>query len=99
MVKPPRRAADTFRVTTVDRAADWKVTSGYRVLLQVGWGLVALAAFGGVVALVVGAPGAWWMSAGVAVVALLLAAFLPEPVPSGMLTARRTRIDTRRPVE
>jgi len=86
-------------VTTVDRAADWKVTTGYRLLLQVGWGLLALAAFGAVVALVVGAPGAWWMSAGVAVVALLLVAFLPEPVPAEMLTGRRTHIDTQRPVD
>jgi hypothetical protein len=86
-------------VTTVDRAADWKVTPGYRILLEVGWGLLALAAFGCVVALVLGVAGAWWMAAGVAVVALLLVAFLPEPVPAQMLTGRRTHIDTRRPVE
>jgi ABC-type spermidine/putrescine transport system permease subunit I len=86
-------------VTTVDRAADWKVTVGYRMLLRVGWGVFALAVYGAIVALVVGAPGAWWMAAGLAVLALLVVAFLPEPVPAEMLTGRRTRIDTRRPVE
>jgi hypothetical protein len=39
------------------------------------------------------------MAAGVAVLALLLVAFLPEPVPAEMLTGRRTHIDTRRPVD
>ncbi|MCU0282201.1 MAG: hypothetical protein MUE66_10425 [Acidimicrobiia bacterium] len=86
-------------MTTVDRTADWKVTVGYKTLLRVGWGLVALAAWGGVIALVAGAPGAWWMAAGVAVLALLLVAFLPEPVPAEMITGRRTRVNTRRPVE
>ena len=86
-------------MTTVDRAADWKVTVGYRMLLRVGWGMFALAVYGAIVALVVGAPGAWWMAAGLAVLALLVVAFLPEPVPAEMLTGRRTRIDTRRPVE
>jgi len=86
-------------VTTVDRTADWKVTVGYRMLLQVGWGVLALAVFGAVVAVLVGAPGAWWMAAGLALLVLLLVAFLPEPVPAEMLTGRRTRIDTRRPVE
>ena len=86
-------------MTTLDRPADWKVTVGYKVLLRVGWGLFALAAYEGSVALVLGVPGAWWMAAGLAVLALLLVAFLPEPVPAGMLTDRRTRVDTRRPVE
>jgi len=85
-------------VTTIERAADWKVTVGYRMLLRVGWGLLALAIFGGVVALVVGAPGAWWMAAGLALLAMLVVALLPEPVPAEMITGRRTRIDTRRPV-
>ena len=99
MVKTPARAADTCGVTTVDRTADWKVTVGYRLLLRVGWGLFALAAWGGVVALVVGAPEAWWMSAGLAVLALLLVALLPEPVPVEMLTGRKTRVNTKRPVD
>jgi ABC-type spermidine/putrescine transport system permease subunit I len=86
-------------VTTAEHASDWKVTVGYKTLLRVGWGLFALAAWGGIVALVVGAPGAWWMAAGLAVAALLLVAFLPEPVPAEMITGRRTRINTKRPVE
>jgi len=61
--------------------------------------MFALAVYGAIVALVVGAPGAWWMAAGLAVLALLVVAFLPEPVPAEMLTGRKTRIDTRRPVE
>jgi ABC-type spermidine/putrescine transport system permease subunit I len=85
-------------VTTADRAADWKVTAGYRFLLKLGWAVLALAAYGVVVALILGVPGAWWMAAGLAVLALLVVGFLPEPVPSEMITGRRTRIDTRRPL-
>jgi len=98
-VKPSRGPADTRLVTTADRTADWKVTFGYRMALRVGWGLFALAVWGAIVALIVGAPGAWWMAAGLAVVALLVVAFLPEHVPARMLTDRSTRIDTRRPVD
>jgi ABC-type spermidine/putrescine transport system permease subunit I len=85
-------------VTTVDRVTDWKVTSGYRFLLKLGWAVLALAAYGVVVALILGVPGAWWMAAGLAVLALLVVGVLPEPVPSEMITGRRTRIDTRRPL-
>ena len=86
-------------MTTVERATDWKVTAGYRVLLRVGWGACALAAYGAIVALVVGAAGAWWMSAGLALFALLIVALLPEPIPAELIVARRTRLDTRRPVD
>jgi len=74
------------------------VTIGYRTLLQIGWGLFALALYAAVMALTVGAPEAWWMSAGLAVTALLVVALLPEPVPARMLTGRRTHVDTRRPL-
>lgn len=86
-------------MTTVDRAADWKVTAGYRMLLRVGWGVFALALHGVVVALVVGAAGAWWMAAGLALLTLVVVALLPEPVPAGMLVGRYTRIEAEHPAE
>ena len=92
-------AADTRPVTTVERATDWKVTIGYRMLLRLGWGVFALAIYGAIVALVVGAPGAWWMSAGLALLALLVVALLPEPVPAGMIVERCTHIEAKHPVE
>jgi ABC-type spermidine/putrescine transport system permease subunit I len=86
-------------MTTLDRARDWKVTTGYRMLLQVGWGALALSLFAAASALVIGVPGAWWMAAGLALVALLAVAALPDPVPAEMITGRVTRIDPDRLVD
>jgi ABC-type spermidine/putrescine transport system permease subunit I len=83
-------------MTTLDRARDWKVTTAYRLLLQAGWGALALALFGAVSAVVIGVPGAWWMAAGLALVALLTVVALPDPVPAEMITGRVTRIDPGR---
>ena len=84
-------------MTTADHPADWKVTFGYQTLLRIGWGALALASFEAVVAVVVHAPGAWWMAAGMALLSLLVVAVLPEPVPIEMITDRRNWIDDRRP--
>jgi hypothetical protein len=90
-------------MTTADHAAgrpapDWKVTPAYRVLIKVGWAAVAIALYGSAVATVVGITAAWWMTAGMAAFALLVAILLPAPVPSGLLTEGRTTVDTRQPV-
>jgi hypothetical protein len=84
---------------TVARAPDWKVTAGYRLLLRAGWGVLTLAAYGVVLGLAWGAAGAWWMAAGLALLAWLVAALLPEPVPTEMITGRRNHIDSGRPAE
>jgi hypothetical protein len=39
------------------------------------------------------------MAAGLALLALLVVALLPEPVPAEMITGRRNRIDSGRPAE
>lgn len=85
--------------TTVARAPDWKVTPGYRLLLVAGWGVLALALLGMAAALTLGVPGGWWMAAGLALLVLLLVTFLPEPVPTEMITGRRNHINDERPID
>ncbi len=74
------------------------MTMSYRVLLQVGWGALALSLFGVASAVIIGVPGAWWMAAGLALVSLLTVVVLPDPVPAEMITGRVTRI-TSDPLE
>jgi ABC-type spermidine/putrescine transport system permease subunit I len=83
-------------MTTNAHAAgrDWKVTTGYRVMLRVAWGVLTLSVYGAVVAVVVGVPGAWWMAAGLAALAMLVAALLPEPVPADLITEARSHLDS-----
>ncbi len=68
------------------------MTIAYRLLLQVGWGALALSLFGAVSAVVIGAPGAWWMAAGLAAFSLITVVVLPDPVPAEMITGRVNRI-------
>ncbi len=84
-------------MTVLDRAPDWKVTTGYRVMLAVGWGAFMLAAYLAVVAAVLEFPEVWWVAGGFAAIALLTSALLPEPVPSKMITGARNHIDGRSP--
>ena len=91
-------------MTTADQVAgrpapDWKVTPAYRIFIKVGWAAIVLSLWGTAVATVVGIEEAWWLSAGLAAFALLVAVLLPAPVPSGLLTEGRTRVDTRQPFE
>ncbi|MCJ7726590.1 MAG: hypothetical protein MUP76_09430 [Acidimicrobiia bacterium] len=91
-------------MTTADHVAgrpplDWKVTTGYRVLIKVGWLAVALAIYGAAIALVVGIASAWWMAAGMAAFALLVGALMPAPVPRELITGGRNHIDARRPID
>jgi hypothetical protein len=87
-------------MTTADHAAgrrptDWKVTTGYRVLIKVGWTAVALALYGAVVAVVVGLDQGWWAAAGAAAFALLVGALMPAPVPRELITGGHNHIETR----
>ena len=76
---------------------DWKVTTGYRILLRVAWGVVALALYMAAVAAILDSPGVWWIVAGLALGAMGLGALLPEPVPRDQIVERRTRVDPTGP--
>jgi ABC-type spermidine/putrescine transport system permease subunit I len=85
-------------MTTSTVRRDWKVTTGYRNMLRIAWGMLALAAYAAVVAVAVGAPSAWWMAGGLAAASMAVAALLPEPVPKDLITEARSRfVDARRP--
>lgn len=75
---------------------DWKVTTGYRVLLHLGWFLIALAVYLGGVASLFDAVAMWWIVAGIAVVVIVTSLLLPEPVPREMITGHRNHITARR---
>jgi hypothetical protein len=85
-------------VTTTTHAAgpDWKVTTGYRVMLRIAWCMVILSVYGAGVAVLVGFRGVWWVVAGLAASAMLVAALLPEPVPADLITEARSRLDATR---
>ena len=82
--------------TTHPASRDWKVTTGYRVMLRIAWAALILSVYGAVLAVVVGLTGAWWLAAGLAALAMLLVAFLPEPVPADLITEARSRLDPTR---
>jgi hypothetical protein len=84
-------------VTTADFARDWKVTTGYRVLLKVAWVLVMMAITVAVLAAVDGVSAGWWAAAGLALLALIVGGLLPEPLPAEMITGGRNHVDCRRP--
>jgi hypothetical protein len=84
-------------VTRTAHKADWKVTIGHRILVKVGWGLLALAAYLAVAAVVVGLEKMWWLVAGLALTGVLIALTLPEPVPQDLVVERRRWIDARGP--
>jgi predicted cobalt transporter CbtA len=82
-------------VTRTSHPADWKVTIGHRILVKVGWGLLTIAGYLGVAAMVVGMQSMWWYAAGFALIGLLIAATLPEPVPQDLVVERRRWMDVR----
>ena len=71
---------------------DWKVTTGYRVLLRFGWALIAFAVYLGGVASLFDSTAVWWIVAGIAVVVIFTSLLLPEPVPRDMITGHRNHI-------
>lgn len=88
--------ADSEFVTTQTHIPDWKVTTGYRVLLKVGWGVTGFAVYLAAVAVAFGSVTAWWIVAALAIAAMLVGVLLPEPVPREMLNGHRTMVDLKR---
>jgi hypothetical protein len=82
-------------VTTQTHSADWKVTTGYRILVTVGWGATALAAYLAAAAFILGSDRVWWVVAALAASAILVGLLLPEPVPRDMLNGHRTMVDLK----
>jgi hypothetical protein len=83
-------------MTSISHVPDWKVTPGRRILVLVGWGLAALAAYFGVLAVLFATPELWVPAALIALVAMGVGGALPEPVPHDMFTQSRTRVVTER---
>lgn len=73
--------------------ADWKVTTGYRVLVKVGWGATVLAIYLAAAAVILESVTVWWMVAALAAGAIVVGLMLPEPVPHDMLNRNRTQVD------
>ena len=78
------------------RVPDWKITTGYRVLVKIGWGVIVLAVYFAAAASILHATVIWWIVAGLAVVVILTSLLLPEPLPRDMITGSRNHIDARR---
>ena len=81
--------------THTTRVADWKITTGYRVLVKIGWGAIFLAVYLGAAASILDATAIWWIVVGLAVAVIVTSLLLPEPVPRDMITGHRNHIDTR----
>ena len=75
---------------------DWKVTTGYRILVRIGWAATTLAVYMAAVALILGSSRAWWLVVALAASAILTGLLLPEPVPSDMLDGSRRMVDLTR---
>jgi hypothetical protein len=74
---------------------DWKVSTAYRILTRIGWGVVAMALYFAGAATVLDSVGVWWIVAGLGVGGMLVAAALPEPVPRDYISGAPTMVDTR----
>ena len=81
--------------THVTRVPDWKITTGYRVLVKIGWGVIVLAVYFAGAASILGAV-IWWIVAGLAIIVILTTLLLPEPIPRDMITGGTHHIDARR---
>jgi predicted cobalt transporter CbtA len=82
-------------VTTYPHVRDWKLTTGHLVLMKIGWGVVVLAVYLAAAATIFDSAVAWWIVAGLAIIALATALSLPGPVPKELLTGSRTYLKGR----
>jgi len=76
--------------TSVER--DWKVSTGYRILVRVGWAAIAMAIYFATAAAVLDSVGVWWIVAGLALGVMLLVSALTEPVPRDLITGPKNWI-------
>lgn len=81
--------------THTTRIPDWKITTGYRILVKIGWAVIVLAVYFAAAASILDATAIWWIVAGLAVTVILTSMLLPEPVPRDMITGSPHLIDTR----
>ncbi len=72
---------------------DWKVTTGYRILLRIGWAVIAVAVYFATAAAVLDSIAVWWIVAGLALAVMTLTAVLPEPVPRDLIIGPRNWVD------
>jgi len=75
---------------------DWKVTTGYRIMLRIGWAAISMAIYLGGAAALLDSMRVWWIVVGLALAVMLLVSVLPEPVPHDLLTGPRNRVDPLR---
>ena len=80
-------------MTTQTHTPDWKVTTGYRILVRIGWVATTLAVYMAGVALIFESSRVWWVVVALATSAILTGLLLPEPVPRDMLNGSRTMVD------
>ena len=76
-------------------APDWKVSTSYRILVKIGWAIIAVAVYFATAAAILDSVSVWWMVAGLAIGGLVVSALLPEPVPDDYLNSSRTEVRTR----
>ena len=84
-------------VTRTAKANDWKITTGHRILVKVGWAFVTAAGYLAIAAVIVGLPSMWWYVAGLALTGMLVALTLPEPVPHDLVVERERWVNARGP--
>ncbi len=74
---------------------DWKVTTGYRILLRIGWAAIAVALYFATAAAMLDSMGAWMVVAGLAIAVMVLVGVLPEPVPRDLIIGRRNWVGSK----
>lgn len=72
------------------------MTTGYRVVLGLGWSTVVMAAYLAGAAAILDSIAIWWLVAGLALSAMLLRALLPDPVPREYITGGRNEVGPQR---
>lgn len=75
---------------------DWKVTTGYRILVNIGWATIVMAVYFATAAAVLDSVGVWWIVVGLAVGVMLLSSVLPEPVPRDLITGTNNWVGPHR---
>lgn len=64
-------------------------------MVNVGWAIVALSVYLAFAATFTGLDEMWWVVAGLALLGMLVAVTLPEPVPRDLIMERQRWVDSR----